>query len=64
MVSNEGYKARPPSMKSVWPVMDAAGLVITVMVPGFSAKVSKGLERVADAEAAVGNTRLALARGP
>src|SRR5215831_9438234 len=30
----------------------AAGLVITVVVPGFSAKVGAGLERVADAETA------------
>ena len=42
----------------------AAGLVITMVVPGFSGKVSEGLERVADAEAAAGNARLAPARGP
>jgi hypothetical protein len=24
VVSNEGYRVRPPSMKSVWPVMYAA----------------------------------------
>jgi amino acid transporter len=42
----------------------AAGLVITMVVPGFSGKVSEGLERVADAEAVAGNARLAPGRGP
>jgi hypothetical protein len=42
----------------------AAGLVITVVVPGFTGKVGAGLERVADAEAAAGDARLAPARGP
>jgi amino acid transporter len=40
----------------------AAGLVITAVVPGFSAKVGTGLERVAEAEA--GAAKLALAHGP
>ena len=42
----------------------AAGLVITVVVPGFSGKVGAGLERVADAEAAAGGTRSAPVHGP
>src|SRR5215471_5733535 len=42
----------------------AAGLVITMVVPGFSAKVGAGLERVADAEAAAGGARAAPAHGP
>ena len=42
----------------------AAGLVITVVVPGFSGKVGAGLERVADAEAAADGAKLAPARGP
>jgi amino acid transporter len=42
----------------------AAGLVITVVVPGFSGKVGTGLERVADAEAAAEGARGAPAHGP
>ena len=42
----------------------AAGLLITAVVPGFSGKVGEGLERVADAEAAVGGAKSAPARGP
>src|SRR5215472_5927273 len=42
----------------------AAGLIITVVVPGFSGKVGAGLERVADAEAAAGAARSAPVRGP
>jgi len=42
----------------------AAGLVITVAVPGFSGKVGVGLERVADAEAAAEGARAAPAHGP
>src|SRR6516225_5918478 len=42
----------------------AAGLVVTVMVPGFSGKVGAGLERVADAEAAAEGAKAAPAHGP
>ena len=42
----------------------AAGLVITVVVPGFSGKVGAGLERVANAEAAAEGARAAPAHGP
>jgi len=42
----------------------AAGLVITMVVPGFSGKVGAGLARVADAEAAAGGARSAPVRGP
>jgi amino acid transporter len=42
----------------------AAGLIITAVVPGFSGKVSDGLERVAQAEAGAEGPRLAPARGP
>ena len=42
----------------------AAGLVITMVVPGFSGKVGVGLEHVADAEAAAEGARAALAHGP
>src|SRR5215475_15468584 len=45
----------------------AAGLVVTVAVPGFSRRVDDGLERVAEAEAeaeGVGKAKSAPARGP
>ena len=43
----------------------AAGLVITVVVPGFSRRVDDGLERVAEAEAeGAGKAKSAPARGP
>jgi len=42
----------------------AAGLVVTVVVPGFSGKVGAGLERVADAEAAAEGAKAAPAHGP
>jgi len=40
-----------------------AGLVITIAVPGFSGKVSGGLERVAEAEARAEGTAAGLATG-
>jgi amino acid transporter len=42
----------------------AAGLVITAVVPGFSAKVGAGLGRVAEAEAGAGAAKLARVPGP